>query len=333
MSFKENREYFIQHLRLKEYSPYSLRQIDQGLRLFEDFLKSKGQENIKKLNKDILDDYKGYLKDYVSVRRGKPLSSGTVRNRLGIIRNFFRYLFKNGVIYKDITKDFVMPKEEKTLPKGIMTVKEINRIMNQPDLKTVLGYRDRTILEVLYSTGVRASELINLKISDIDFEKKLIRVIKGKGNKDRYVLLNTPTCRFLKRYIEKTRPVLEKCPRPAGHNWESKANTGENLLFLTSHSGVFTTQGLSVMLKKYIGMAKIEKDVSPCHSFRHSVATHLLEGGMDIRYVQTFLGHETIQTTEVYTHVDKHILKTMLKKYHPREQEAGIIIDKYVEAR
>jgi integrase/recombinase XerD len=184
----------------------------------------------------------------------------------------------------------------------------------------VLGYRDRTILEILYSTGIRAGELTRLKISDVDLEKKLLRVTHGKGNKDRFVPLNTPTCKFLTRYLKKIRAALIKKPRQSGNNWEKRAKTGEGILFLTVYNGALTQGGLTVIMKKYLKKAGITKKIQPCHGFRHSVATHLLEDGMDIRYVQAFLGHETIQTTQIYTHVEKQKLREMLKKYHPRER-------------
>ncbi|MEW6558236.1 MAG: tyrosine-type recombinase/integrase, partial [Elusimicrobiota bacterium] len=271
-----------------------------------------------KVNHENLENYKGYLTRY-KTKKGNNLTSSTIVTRLMSVRNFFKCLVKKGIIYRDITEGWQMPKDKRPLPRGIMTVQEINRIMKQPQIRTTLGYRDRTILEVLYSTGIRAGELIKLKVSDVDLDKKVLRVNKGKGGKSRYVLLNTPTCRFLERYLRKVRPELAKCPRPSGNNWEQKSKTGEEILFLTVYGGLISQGWIDTMLKRYIKQAGITKQVAPCHSFRHSVATHLLESGMDIRYVQAFLGHETIQTTQVYTHIEKEKLRELLKKYHPRE--------------
>ncbi|MEW6558000.1 MAG: tyrosine-type recombinase/integrase [Elusimicrobiota bacterium] len=324
------KEYYLQHLQLKGFSAFTVRQTEQMVRIFLNFLKANGITEIKKVNLEILEGYKEYLTRY-KTKKENNLTASTILTRLMSVRNFFRYLLKKGIIYRDIAENWRMPKDKRPLPRGILTIQEINRIMKQPQIRTTLGYRDRTILEVLYSTGIRAGELIKLKVSDVDLDKKVLRVNKGKGGKSRYVLLNTPTCRFLNRYLRKIRPELAKCPRESGNNWEQRSKTGEGILFLTVYGGALTNAGLMLILKTYIKKAGITKSVQPCHSFRHSVATHLLESGMDIRYVQAFLGHETIQTTQVYTRVEKEKLRELLRKYHPREKDRNIEIRKFGE--
>ncbi|MEW6558054.1 MAG: tyrosine-type recombinase/integrase [Elusimicrobiota bacterium] len=313
------KEYYLQHLQLKGFSAFTVRQTEQMVRIFLNFLKANGITEIKKVNLENLEDYKGHLTRY-KTKKENNLTPSTILTRLMAVRNFFRYLLKKGLIYRDITEGWQMPKDRRPLPRGIMTIQEINKIMKQPQIRTTLGYRDRTILEVLYSTGIRAGELIRLKVSDVDLDKKVLRVNKGKGGKSRYVLLNTPTCRFLERYLKKIRPELAKCPRPSGNNWEQKSKTGEGILFITVYGGLISQGWIDTMIKKYLKLAGITKQVAPCHSFRHSVATHLLESGMDVRYVQAFLGHETIQTTQIYTHIEKEKLRELLKKYYPREK-------------
>ncbi len=308
---------YLQHIQLKNYSSYTIRQNEQYLRLFLNFLRTQGINDINRIRLEILEEYKKYLFFYKTCKK-RSLSVLTINGRLAQIRLFFQFLYKKGHIYSNPAENLTLPKEPKQLPRGIMSIDEIKAILNQPDIKTILGYRDRTILEVLYSTGIRAGELTRLKVSDTDFEKKLLRIKKGKGGKDRFVPLNTPTCRFLKRYINRIRSELSQCPRPCGNNWEERSKTGDGVLFLTSYNGALTSQWLAMVIKKYLKKAGITRKVAPCHSFRHSIATHLLEDGMDIRYVQAFLGHENIQTTQVYTHVEKNKLKEMLLKFHPR---------------
>lgn len=317
---------YLQHIQLKNYSEFTIRQNEQYLRIFLQFLRSQGITDIKQVKSETLEAYKKHLFLYQR-KNGKTLSGSTINGRLIQVKIFFQFLCQKGSVFSNPAENLEMPRQTRPLPRGIMTVKEITRILKQPDLKKLLGYRDRTILEMLYATGIRAGELTRLKIADVDFKKKLLRITKGKGGKDRFVPLNTPTCRFLKRYLSKFRIELAQCPRPCGHNWRERAKTGEGVLFLTSYGGALTCCWLATMLKKYIKQAGITKEVAPCHSFRHSVATHLLEDGMDIRYVQAFLGHENIQTTQVYTHVEKEKLREMLEKYHPlahKETKKGI---------
>ena len=187
----------------------------------------------------------------------------------------------------------------------------------QPDLRSVLGYRDRAMMEVLYSTGARAAELLNLRLPDIDLETKIARIRNGKGGKDRFVPLSTPCCRFLDRYIRETRKEMMEGVRPAGNNWKKKEGTAGDLLFVSIYGGPLSKNWLCTMMKRYLHNAGITRPASPVHSFRHSVATHLLGSGMDVRFVQVFLGHSNIDSTQIYTHVERKSLHKMLKAYHP----------------
>jgi integrase/recombinase XerD len=191
--------------------------------------------------------------------------------------------------------------------------------MEQPDLRSVLGYRDRAMMEILYATGVRCAELVCLRVPDVDLKKKSIRVRNGKGGKDRFVPLSTPACRFIERYLAVIRPELAGCMRPAGNNWKAKSQTGEDFLFLSIYGGQLTRTWLAETMRRYLRDSGITRPVSPVHSFRHSVATHLLENGMDVRYVQAFLGHESINSTQIYTHVERKTLLRLMKTCHPRE--------------
>jgi integrase/recombinase XerD len=196
---------------------------------------------------------------------------------------------------------------------------EIQKVMEQPNLKTVLGYRDRTIMEVGYATGIRASGMIGLAVSDVNLEKKILRVRNGKGQRERFAPLSTPACRFLERYISAIRPQLAEGMRPAGNSWLRKTDSGGDTLFLSLYGGAFSRVWLAMVMKNYIRKAGITRPISPVHGFRHSVATHLIENGMDVRYVQAFLGHNSINSTQIYTHVERGTLHRLLKAHHPRE--------------
>ncbi len=311
-NLEETKRMYLQHIQLQNYTNHTIRQQEQILRNFISFATSQGITDIKSIDLQTLESYKLHLS-------AQTLTSSTIHGRLITVRQFFRYLTKKEVIYSNPCDEMIMPKEKRTLPQGILTVKEMTKLLKTPDIRTDLGYRDRTIMELFYSTGIRAGELMRLKINDLNLEKKLLRINLGNGQKDRYLPLNTPSCRFLTRYLEKIRPRLQEIPRPCGNHWEAKSKTGGDILFLTVYGGSISQGWLDLMIKKYLKKAEITKRLQPCHCFRHSVATHLLESGMDVRYVQAFLGHENIQTTQRYTHIAREQLKQLIDTYHPRE--------------
>lgn len=312
------KEEYIQHLKLRNLTLGSVRQIDQSLRYFIAYAHGRGVKDVAEVSATLFEEYKAYLSQYVT-RKGNRLTSNTIKGRMQTIQRWFEFMRRRGAIFSNPIAGVKVPRREKRLPRGILRQDEIRKVMEQPDLRSLLGYRDRTMMEILYSTGVRANELVNLKLSDVDLEKKIARVRNGKGGRDRFVPLSTPCCRFLERYTLEIRKELIEGVRPAGNNWKKKSETGGDLLFLSIYGGAITKNWLGAMMKRYLQNAGITRPASPVHSFRHSVATHLLESGMDIRYVQVFLGHNDINSTQIYTHVERKSLQKMLKEYHPRE--------------
>lgn len=315
---EELKSSFLEHLTLKNLSALTVRQTDLAIRIFLGWLDGKGVKDVYQVDQSLFENYKAWLSGYRS-RKGAPLAAQTMRDRLFMVQRWFGWMKKKGILAQNPIADVKPPRRKKHLPHGVMRPDEINKVMEQPDLRSVIGYRDRAIMEVLYSTGVRAAELCALKVSDVDLQKKLARVRNGKGGRDRFVPLSTPCCRFLERYIKEIRPELSGGMRPCGNNWLKKSQTGKDLLFLSLYGGPMGKVWLGTMMKEYIRKAGIKKALSPVHSFRHSVATHLLEGGMDVRYVQAILGHSNINSTQIYTHVERATLQGMLKKFHPRE--------------
>ena len=314
--FEELKSAYLQHLTLRNLSPLSIRQNEQAIRLFAAFLKEQRVATVLDVDAESLERYKVELMAY-RTRKGTALIPGTVRARVFIIQSWFRWLCRKGFIPHDPIAGVKPPRRAKKLPKGVMTVEEIKQVMAQPDIRTMIGYRDRAIMEVLYSTGMRSAELVHLEVRDLDFEKKTARIRSGKGDRERYVPLSAPCLRFLTRYIETIRPELAEGVRPAGNSWLKKYRTGGDILFLSLYGAALTPSWLGQSMKCYIRQAGIDRPTSPVHGFRHSAATHLMSSGMDIRYVQVMLGHASLDTSQIYAHIEPRALGERLKSCHP----------------
>ncbi|MBI4846816.1 MAG: tyrosine-type recombinase/integrase [Candidatus Omnitrophica bacterium] len=244
------------------------------------------------------------------------------------LRSFFRYLAKSNQILYDPAVELELPKTRKNIPRDIMSKKEILKILNQPDPDNVLGSRDKAILELLYSTGIRNQELRNLCIYDIDIANNYLRVTRGKGKKDRVIPLGEIAATYVEEYLNHSRPKLlspvrskspkvHAAPMTGTSNGVNKEET--NILFLTKHGRTMKNNGLIETIKKYAAKAKLEKHITP-HSFRHTCATHLLKNNASLRHIQELLGHASIESTQIYTRVDISDLKRAHKRYHPRER-------------
>lgn len=231
------------------------------------------------------------------------LTGKTAARYYSSLKSFFNYLLQNNYIKSNPIEKLESPKLEKKLPQ-VLTLAEVDKILAQPKVEDKLGLRDRAILELFYACGIRVSELIDLKISSLFFEDEIIRVF-GKGSKERLVPIGSSAINWINEYLTKSRPVLEK------------KNKSGNFVFLNNHGGKLTRMGIWKIIDRYAKEAKINKEVHP-HTFRHSFATHLLEGGADLRAVQEMLGHVDISTTQIYTHIDREFIKQEHKQYHPR---------------
>lgn len=219
------------------------------------------------------------------------------------IKGFFYYLFVNRYIEINPVEKVSPPKLSKTLP-SVLTFEEIDKILSIPDANNKLGLRDKSILEMLYACGLRVSELTGLKISNLFFDEEIIRVF-GKGSKERLVPVGSSAISWTREYLIKSRPLLEK---------KSKS---EGIVYLNNRGTKLSRMGVWKIVDRYTKEAGIERDVHP-HTFRHSFATHLLEGGADLRAVQEMLGHADISTTQIYTHIDRDYIKQVHRDFHPR---------------
>jgi integrase/recombinase XerD len=196
-----------------------------------------------------------------------------------------------------------LPRCGRPLPKAVLTAREAERVLSQPDVSTILGLRDRAILELLYSAGLRRQELIDLTLSSLDLSRGVVVVRRGKGGKDRVVPINRRAAVWLAKYIDNARPTL-------------LGETRSDTLFITTHQGPVSPERMSVLVRRYVNTADLGKTGS-CHLFRHTMATLMLEGGADLRYVQAMLGHADISTTQIYTRVAVKALKEVHERTHP----------------
>ena len=239
---------------------------------------------------------------YLAGLRQKGLSSRSLARHLSALRGLFSFGLKEGRLAADPAAFLENPKLPKLLP-DVLSIQEVSEVLNQPDLSTKLGFRDRTMLEVLYAAGLRVSELCGLEVLDFDMQAGILKIF-GKGSKERLVPVHTAVSDFLSQYLSIWRPLFE--PK-------------EKNMFLNRSGKGLTRQAVWKLVQKYVGAAGIRKAVSP-HSFRHSFATHLLEGGADLRVVQLLLGHADISATEIYTHVQSSRLLSIHKQFHPRSR-------------
>jgi integrase/recombinase XerD len=245
-----------------------------------------------------------HLRAYFSVMRSKPLSARSIARNVVTIRRFYRFLETEGLVSDNSVPSFHLTAAARKLP-HTLSAEDVKKLLAQPDLKQPLGIRDQAMLELLYATGLRVSELIALQMPQINFDGNFLTV-KGKGSKVRAVPFGKWARQKLLTYVETARRRLLK----------GKASA---FVFINRSGRPLTRQGFWKLIRGYALAAGVEKRVTP-HTLRHSFATHLLEGGADLRSVQSMLGHADISTTQIYTHVNGARLKEMHRRYHPRER-------------
>lgn len=269
---------------------------ERDLRLFCKTLGFKNSDALVNVNREQITGYMTQLKE-------KGLAAATIARKLAAIKAFYRFMTAEG--YMDANPAEVVEAGTKgiKLPR-VLSEDEVVRLLNQPDITTTEGFRDRTMLEVLYATGMRVSELINLTLERVDLNMKYI-IAFGKGSKERIVPLGSVAAEFLQHYLEKVRPKLTH----AGRN--------TNIVFLAFGGHELTRQRFWQIIRAYGRKANINKALTP-HILRHSFATHLLDNGADLRSVQELLGHSDISTTQIYTHLTNKRLRDIYAKAHPR---------------
>ncbi len=279
----------------KGLSKNTIEAYSHDLTRFLDYLKEKGIEELRTVGKF---DIRGFV---LWLKR-KDLSTKSIGRDLSAIRTFFKFLIQEGILETNPVEDLESPKVAKKLPE-ILSLKEIEQLLEQPDLKTALGVRDRAMLEMLYATGMRVSELTTLPTQQVNLEGGYV-LLYGKGSKERVVPLGSEAMNWVVLYLGKARGILAK---------RKESPT----LFINRSGKGMSRQGFWKNLKDYARKAGLRKKITP-HLLRHSFASHLLERGADLRSVQMMLGHVDISTTQIYTHVSGERLKKVHKQYHPR---------------
>jgi len=286
----------------KNYSNYTIVSYRNDLIQFFNYLKL-----YRILKDDKIEDVdRSVMRKYIVYLKKSDYSARSISRKISTVRSFFKFCLREGIIKVNPTINLITPKIDKKLP-YFLYLQEVNKLIETPLKNTIFGIRDRAILELLYGTGIRVGELVNLNICNIDLYEKTI-IVFGKGSKERILPLGNPSIRAIQEYLT-SRNLSEKKIFVNKNDLEA--------LFLNRLGGRLTTRSIRRIIIKYMKMAGLNKKISP-HVLRHSFATHLLEGGADLRSVQELLGHKSLSTTQIYTHITKERLKTIYKKSHPR---------------
>ncbi|HEN46731.1 MAG TPA: site-specific tyrosine recombinase XerC [Mizugakiibacter sp.] len=291
-----------EQLQARDYATQSVQYKYASLGWFIDWCHERGIDRIEQITRPILQRYQRYLY-YALSRSGKPLSVASQRNRLTAVRTWFRFLMRENLILYNPASELELPKPSRRLPKHTLTPDEVEQVLSQPDIETDAGLRDRAILEVLYSTGIRRQEVINLTKQDLNTAQGILAVRQGKGKKDRFVPIGDRALQWVGKYLDDVRPQ---------HALPSSPDN----VFLDETGKALDPHKVSRAVKKYVKQSAIDK-VGSCHLFRHTMATLMLENGADIRFIQQMLGHSQLSTTEIYTHVAIHKLKEIHTATHP----------------
>ncbi|OGW77735.1 MAG: site-specific tyrosine recombinase XerD [Omnitrophica bacterium RIFCSPHIGHO2_02_FULL_46_20] len=262
---------------------------------FLNYLESKGLSNIESVRRDEIRNYLMHLKD-------KSLSSNSISRALVAIKMFYKFLAQERFIKDDVAGILESPKLIRPLP-NVLNIVEVEKLLQAPDIRDRMGMRDKAALELMYATGMRVSEIVDLPTSTLNLDVGFIKC-KGKGDKERIVPIGSQAKNAIYKYMQGARPALLK-------------NKEDSHLFLSRLGKRISRQSFWKMVKKYAKKARIKKEIAP-HTLRHSFATHLLERGADLRVVQEMLGHADIATTQIYTHINKERLKLIHKQFHPR---------------
>lgn len=278
----------------KRLSLNTLQSYRRDIEQYFNYLREIKLQNISNSNKTTVITYLMYLQ-----KKGRATS--TISRNLASIRSFYQYITKNKLIEQDPTAELESPKVEKKLPQ-ILSPEEVELLLEQPQCVDLKGYRDKAMLELLYATGIRVTELIQLDMQDINMELAYIKC--NKGSRERMIPVGSMAISALKEYLNKSRPLLIQ-------------NAEELALFVNINGGRLTRQGFWKIIKQYKNQARINKDITP-HTLRHSFAAHLLENGADLRSIQEMLGHSDISSTQIYAQIAKNRIKEVYKKTHPR---------------
>lgn len=295
---------YLQAITVKKYADTTIIRRENMLRKFIAWCDNNELDSPQAIGKADISRYQRYL-HYTTQQNGEPLQASTQGRYLSGVKHFFSWLSKENHILFNPSADIELPKDAVRLP-SVLSEADIARVMQQPNVDDIYGLRDRAILEVLYSTGMRRKECCQLTLADINVSTHTVMIRKGKGNKDRLLPLGEHAAKWLQTYLQDARTGLIR-------------DLKEKTVFLNNRGNQYRDTKLGDCVKKYLTKAGITLTGS-CHLLRHAMATHMLENGADIRYLQAMLGHSNLQTTEIYTHVSIKQLQAVHGATHPSEQ-------------
>lgn len=318
LAFRLTLHEYREHLAARGLRPLTVSDYAEKALPFLRYLLSRHVEDFREVGLETLESYRAFL---LEPSEGKPpLKLRTVALRLSQVKAFFRFLYKTGRIYQDTAAGLVLPKRTKSLPKGILDVAEAESLLTHVDLSTPLGIRDRAILELLYSSGLRNTEIRSLEVYDVDLKARIV-FVRGKGGKEALVPFGFNAQKALAHYLHFARPhlvVARKHKLLIGAE-RAEAEAGREYFFLSRNGHRIALQNLIDLMRRHVKAAGLSRTLSP-HSLRHTCATHLLKGGADIRHIQKLLRHASLTSTQIYTHLLIEDLKNAQARYHPREK-------------
>ena len=306
---------YLEHRAVLGSTQVSLDGMQHSMRRFIDWADERGVTHPSQVTRAVLQRYQRWL-HYRRKANGQPLSIVTQRSLVATLRSWFRWLTREGELDANPAADLDMPRKIHRVPRAVLSAGEAEQVLAMPDLGTLLGLRDRSIMEVLYATGIRRQELANLICEDLDHERGVLLVRQGKGRKDRMIPISERALAWVQRYVSEARGQLV---------W----NQDVHQLFLSVEGNALSTVMLSSLMAAYVRSSGVPKK-GGCHLWRHTMATLMLEAGADIRFIQVMLGHADLSTTQIYTHVALGQLKLVYERTHPaakrraRGERAGL---------
>ena len=310
------RDTYLESLAARNYSETTREGRCNDLKVFLIWAQERELTQAGQITRPILEAYQRWLWRYTKAD-GKRLGWSTQRSRLGTLKDWFRWMTRQNVLMHNPASELEMPRKEKRLPPAGLTRSQVSALLAVPNVSDPLGMRDRAILELFYSTGLRRTELCRLEVPDFHAERRTLHVRRGKGHKDRMLPVGEQAALWIEKYLVEVRPRL--C-----------LDTRTQALFLTGYGGPFNADVLSRQVSKWMERAGLGGHGS-CHLLRHTCATHMLEGGADIRYIQQLLGHVSLDTTAIYTEVSIRQLQEVHRRCHPSGQLASGQQESYVE--
>jgi integrase/recombinase XerD len=296
------RDAYLESLASRNYSEGTLEGRRDALKLFLSWAAERDLSRAGQITRPILESFQRWLWRYTRPN-GQRLGWSTQRNRLSILKDFFRWVTRQNVILHNPASELELPRPEKRLPQEVLSLAAVEKLLAIPDVSDPLGVRDRAMLELFYSTGLRRTELCRLELADLNTDRRTLHVRLGKGKKDRVVPVGERAILWLERYLKEVRPRLS-------------LDTRTQALFLTGYGDAFNPDVVSRMVASWLRQAGL-KNKGCCHVLRHTCATHMLENGADIRFIQQLLGHEKLDTTAIYTEVSIKQLQEVHARCHP----------------